>query len=222
MWNCLYCSRAVFEDMSQRGVVAWNSLMTGYVQNKKCDEAIKLVRQMVLDAVKPDEVTFAILLSACAHLAALQHGTEIHNYIIRNGFESVVMVGNALVDMYAKCGSLKVSCQVFVTMSQKNVVSWNAMIAGYGIHGCGKDAIILSNQMQEAGVHPDYITFIAILSACSHAGLLNEGCLYFHCMSQDYSIMPGMEHYACMVDLLCRAGKLDKAYSFIKKNAIRT
>eukprot|EP01018_Ginkgo_biloba_P030196 Gb_04417 [translate_table: standard] len=207
----------VFDKMPQRDVVSWNAMITGYSQNERCDEALQLFRRMGLAVVNPDTVTIAGVLSACARLAALQYGKEIHSYIVRNEFESDILVGSALIDMYAKCGSLIIARQVFEMMFKRNVVTWNTMIAGYGMHGYGEKAVTLFNQMQQAGVKPDHITFVAVMSACSHAGLVDEGCQYFYCMIQDHCIMPRVEHYACMVDLLGRAGRLNEAYNFMNR-----
>eukprot|EP01018_Ginkgo_biloba_P030316 Gb_23088 [translate_table: standard] len=206
----------VFDNMSIRDVVSWNAMIAGYSQNGDTNNALKLFRQMHLKGVKSNIVTITIILPACACVAALKQGKEIHNYIIKNGFDSDVFVRSALIDMYAKCGNVEIARQEFDKLSERDVVSWNAMIAGYGMHGHGKDALKLFHHMQEAGMKPDHITFVAVLSACSHAGLVNEGCQYFQHMSQDHCIPPMLEHYACMVDLLGRAGRLDEAHDLIK------
>eukprot|EP01018_Ginkgo_biloba_P030280 Gb_21441 [translate_table: standard] len=210
----------VFDKILQRNVVSWNAMIAGYSQNGYANETLTLFRQMQLAGVKPNRVTIVSVLPGCADLAALQQGKEIHGYIIRSGIESDVFAGNALVDMYAKCGSIQIASQVFDQMAEQDVVSWNTMIAGYGIHGYGKESLAHFHNMQQAGLKPDYITFIAVLSACSHAGLVDEGWQYFHRMSQDYHITPTVEHYASMVDLLGRAGQLDEAYNFIKRMPI--
>eukprot|EP01018_Ginkgo_biloba_P023741 Gb_23967 [translate_table: standard] len=207
----------LFDKMSQRNVVSWNAMIAGYTQNGHISEALKIFRQMHLKGIKPDAVTLTTILPACAHLAALRQGKEIHDYIIRSRFESDVFVGNALIDMYAKCGRIESGRQVFEKMCQRNVVSWNSMIAGHGMHGQGESALNLFHQMQETGMKPNDITFVALLSACSHAGLVDEGCKFFDCMIQDYCTAPTLQHYACIVDLLGRAGYLDEAHDFIQK-----
>eukprot|EP01018_Ginkgo_biloba_P030321 Gb_23084 [translate_table: standard] len=214
------CARQVFERMIQRDVVSWNSIIAGYVQNGPANEALKLFNQMPSKSVKPDSVTITSVLPACARLGALQQGKDIHEQVRRNGFESIISVGNALIDMYAKCGCIEFACQVFDGMLQRDVVSWTAIIAAYGMHGHGEDALRLFHDMQEVSLKPNHITFIAVLSACSHGGLVDEGWQYFNHMVRDYGISPGLEHFACMVDLLGRAGKLDEAYNFIKKMPI--
>eukprot|EP01018_Ginkgo_biloba_P003994 Gb_27879 [translate_table: standard] len=212
-------ARRVFDRMHERDVISWSTMITAYSQNGRYDEALKLFRQMQL-TLKPNSVTLTCILPVCAALAALQRGKEIHDYIIRSGFSSDVFVVNALIDMYAKCGSLRDARRMFNKMSQKDVVLWTVMIAGYGIHGHGEDALSLFHQMQQAGIKPDHITFIAVLCACSRAGLVDEGLYYFTLMSQEFSIMPNLKHYACMVDLLGRAGYLDEAQDFIKEMPI--
>eukprot|EP01018_Ginkgo_biloba_P015179 Gb_08051 [translate_table: standard] len=215
------CSREVFDKMCKRDVISWSAMIAGYSQHGHGEQALKLFRQMCFVGVKPNSITVTSVLSACAHLSALRQGKEIHHYIFRNGFESHVFVGSALIDMYAKCGSIEIARAVFDKMSERNVVSWNAMIAGYSMHGYGEDALTLFYQMEQADVMPDQITFIAILSACSHAGLVDEGWCYFHRMSQEYHLTPKVGHYACMVDLLGRAGHLDNAQDFIYKMPLK-
>eukprot|EP01018_Ginkgo_biloba_P008638 Gb_28775 [translate_table: standard] len=226
-WNAMitgyaqngYVDKALkfFQKMPQKNVVSWNAMIAAYTQNGNFDEAMKLYREMQLKGVKPNEVTFPTILPACANLAALEHGKEIHEDIIKSGLDSDIFVGNALVDMYAKCGSIEEARNVFDKMPRQNVVSWTTMITGYAMHGCGKEALHLFEQMQHSGTKPNYVTFIGVLSACCHAGLMDDGWHYFGCMSRDYHIIPSVEHYSCMVDLLGRAGRLDEAQDFINK-----
>eukprot|EP01018_Ginkgo_biloba_P039144 Gb_08834 [translate_table: standard] len=210
-------AREVFDRMSKRNVVSWSAMIAGYAQNGHGSEALAVFNEMQLQGIKPDSVTVMSILSACTRFLDLEQGKRFHGYIIRVGFDSDVVVGNALIDMYAKCGSIEVARHLFDNMSEKNLVSWNAMVSGYGMHGHGEDALALFAQMQKKGMKPDDITFISVLSACSHAGLVDEGWQYFDCMSRDYHIIPRVEHYACMVDLLGRSGLLDEAHDFIKK-----
>eukprot|EP01018_Ginkgo_biloba_P030797 Gb_33210 [translate_table: standard] len=210
-------ARVLFDKMSKKDVVSWNAMIAGYAQNEHANDAWTLFHQMQLAGMKPSSVTMVTVLPACAHLGALQHGKGIHNYIIKYGFQLDVFVGTALIDMYAKCGILESAHQLFEEMPKRSLVSWNAMIAGYGMHGRGEDALALFSQMQQTGMKPDQVTFIGVLSACSHAGLVSEGWQYFDCMNQDYGIIPTVEHYACIVDLLGRAGHLDEAHNFVKK-----
>eukprot|EP01018_Ginkgo_biloba_P030770 Gb_22711 [translate_table: standard] len=213
-------ARCCFDKMFRKDVVSWTAMIAGYAQNGHAIEAIELLYQMQLTGVTPNSVTVVSVLPACAHLAALQQGKWIHAYTIRNGYESDISIGNALIDMYGKCGSIKIARILFDKMYERDVVSWNAMIAAYGMHGHGEDALALFTQMQITGMKPDHVTFIGVLTACRHAGLVDEGWQYFNCISRDYGITPMVEHYACMVDLLGRAGQLDEAHDFIKKMPI--
>ncbi|GLJ10990.1 hypothetical protein SUGI_0139680 [Cryptomeria japonica] len=209
--------REVFDRMSQKDVISWNAIIAGYVQTGEWEEALRLFHQMGSEDVKPDSITITSVLSACARLAALQQGKAIHEYIKKIKLVSHLFLCNALIDMYAKCGSVNDARQVFDSMSQRDVVSWTAMIAGYGMHGHGKDAITLFCQMQHEGTQPDHITFVSVLSACSHGGLVDEGMQYFDVMIRDYCIAPTVEHYACLVDLLGRAGRLCEAQDLIEQ-----
>ncbi|KAH9287895.1 hypothetical protein KI387_032012 [Taxus chinensis] len=241
----------VFDKMSQRNVVSWNSIIAGFAHNGNCDgafelfhrmqgtgikpnlvtwntmiagyaqngfpnEAIELLYQMQLAGVEWDAVTLASVLPACVALAALQQGKEIHCQILRKGFYSSVFVGSALLDMYCKCGNIEIARRVFDNMLERDAVSWNVMMVGYGVHGHGEEAIALFEQMQQEGMKPDQISFIAVLCACSHSGLVVQGMQFFNQMIRDFHVVPRMEHYASMVDLLGRAGCLEKAEGFIK------
>eukprot|EP01018_Ginkgo_biloba_P031948 Gb_02723 [translate_table: standard] len=210
----------LFQKMPERDVVSWNVIMAGFAQNGQGEEALKLFRQMQLAGVKPNSETISIVLPACTNVAALEQGKEIHDVIIKSEFQFDIFVGSALVDMYAKCGSVEYARKVFDKMPQRDVVSWTAMIVGYAMHGCGEEALQLFEQMQHSGIRPDHVTFLGVLSACCHAGLVDEGWQYFNCMTK-YRITPAMEHYSCMVDLLGRAGNLYEAQDFINKMPIK-
>ncbi|KAH9287809.1 hypothetical protein KI387_031926, partial [Taxus chinensis] len=206
-----------FDCMPERDVVSWNAMIAGYAQNGHACEALTLYQQMQNQYVKSDVTTMVSVLPSCAHLAALQQGKYIHGYILRNGLELGVSMGNALIDMYAKCGRVEIAHRLFDDMPVRDVVSWNVMIAGYGLHGKSNDALTLFSQLQQEGIKPDHVTFICVLSSCAHAGLVDEGRQYFNSMNRNYCIAPRMEHYICMVDLLGRAGHLDEAQHFIKR-----
>ncbi|XP_057852255.2 pentatricopeptide repeat-containing protein At3g12770 [Cryptomeria japonica] len=208
-------ARQLFDKMSRRDLVSWNALMSGYVQNGHAGDALTLFNQLQAANVKPDSATVVIVLSACAHLGALQYGEGIHAYIIRSGLELHVSVGTAIIDMYGKCGCVDFSFKLFEKMCSRDAASWNAMIAAYGMNGYGENALALFSQMQQVGPMPNHITFICVLSACAHSGLVNEGWQYFDCMRHNYCITPRIEHYACMVDLLGRVGLLNEAHKFI-------
>ena len=166
---------------------------------------------------KPNQLTFSVILSACAGLAALRQGNQVHAQIIAIGCKSNVFLTSALLDMYAKCGSIDYARKLFDRILKPDAVSWNAMIAGYALNGCGREALQLFEQMLQASIKPNQSTFFGVLSACNYAGLVDEGRRYFDSMSQNYGITPRLEHYACMVDVLGRAGCLDEAEDFINK-----
>eukprot|EP01018_Ginkgo_biloba_P037498 Gb_11389 [translate_table: standard] len=210
-------ARQLFDRLPERNVVSWSAMIAGYAQSGHVNEALTLFHEMQFTNVIPNSVTIVSVLQACTHLTSLKQGRWIHGCIIRRGFETDVFVMTALIDMYAKCGNVELARHLFDKMPTKNVVSWSAMIAGYGIHGQGENALALFNTMQQTGMKPNHITFVSILSACSHAGLVDEGCQYFESMIRNYRFTPRMEHYACMVDLLGRAGHLDEARGFIEK-----
>jgi pentatricopeptide repeat protein len=207
----------IFDSMPQRNVVSWTAMISGYAQQNHSKAAIEVFSQMQREGVKPDRVTFISILDACANLAALQKGKSIHAQILKAGLDSDNGVEIALVNMYAKCGSLVHADQVFDKMLQRDVVVWTVMIVGYAQHGRGKEAIQLFEWMKREGVKPDSLTFTGLLTACSHVGLVEEGRCYFQSITQDYGITPAMQHYGSMVDLLGRAGRLDEAADFIEK-----
>ncbi|KAL0406450.1 UNVERIFIED_CONTAM: Pentatricopeptide repeat-containing protein, chloroplastic [Sesamum latifolium] len=204
-----------FEQMQVKDSVSYSGIISGSVQNGYAEEALQLFHKMQLVGIEPEMATMMGFLPACSYLSALQHGICGHGYSVVRGFTADVSICNALIDMYSKCGKVDAARQVFDRMYKKDVVSWNAMIVGYGIHGLGKEAILLFHEIQNVGHKPDEVTFIALLSACSHSGLVTEGKHLFLVMSQEFDIVPKMDHYFCMVDLLGRAGLLDEAYKLI-------
>ncbi|XP_057826026.2 pentatricopeptide repeat-containing protein At2g22070 [Cryptomeria japonica] len=215
-------ARQLFDNIRERDVISWTAMIAGYAQSGYGEEALKLFCRMRSQAMRPDAVVFSIVLSASANLAALGHGKQVHGYIVRSGTESDVFVASALVNMYAKCGSTMDASKVFGGMNERNVVSWNTMISGYAQNGHPKEALQLYEQMIQAGTKPNYVTFIGVLSACSHAGLVGEGCFYFNSMICDHCIPPRTDHYACMVDLYGRVGRLKEAEELINNMPFET
>lgn len=207
----------LFGEMESKDLVSHNAIISGCAQNGKAKEALVTFQEMKLSGLEPDSTTLVSFLPACSHLAALQHGACGHCYSIVSGFSTDTSICNALIDMYSKCGKVETARLVFDRMHARDIVSWNAMIFGYGIHGLGKKAVLLFHDMEIAGLRPDDVTFICLLSACSHSGLVDEGKKWFFAMSQYFYITPRMEHYVCMVDLLGRAGLLYEALGFIEK-----
>ncbi|KAF8397444.1 hypothetical protein HHK36_016361 [Tetracentron sinense] len=197
-------------------VVSWTSVISAFVQNFRNDEAFDTFKQMMGGGVLPSSVTISSLLPACATVADLRRGKEIHGYSLVIGVQGDVFVSSSLVDMYAKCGFIFEAVKMFNKMCQRNTVTWNSMIFGYANHGYCNEAIELFNRMIEEEVEPNHLTFTAALMACSHAGLVKHGQNLFHSMQEEYGIKPRLEHYACMVDLLGRAGDLIEAYKLIK------
>ncbi|XP_057865818.1 pentatricopeptide repeat-containing protein At2g13600 isoform X2 [Cryptomeria japonica] len=210
----------LFDKMPQRNVVSWTAMVAGYAQNGFVEKALETFKQMLLAGLKPDSTTFSSVLPACAKMGALEQGMGIHQSIIKSGFLSDI-VANALVDMYAKCGSINKACELFDNTPQKNVISWNAMIAGFAQNGFCQNALKLFEVMKHSGAYPDHVSFASVLLACSHAGLVDEGCKYFNSMGASYCIKPKLDHYVRMVDLLGRAGYLEETLNFIIKMPIK-
>lgn len=205
----------MFEEMPQRNLVSWNVMVATYAQHKQGDQALTLFDQMQLEGAIPDKITFITFLSACTSMEALAEGMRMHAIIVGCGFQSDVAVGNAILHMYGKCGSLENARQLFYNTPQRDSVSWNAMLAAYAQHGEAKRALQLLEYMQSEQVVPDKISFVSVLSACSHAGLVNEACHYFASMRQDYGLTPIIDHYNCIIDLLARTGRLDEAEDLV-------
>lgn len=208
-------AQKVFDRMHEWDGFAWDAMTAVQIQYGQGNEALQLFDQMQLEGYVPDRVIFISMLAACSSEAKLAEGERMHARILHSGFELDVVIGNALVNMYGRCGSLQVAHGVFNRMSERSVASWNAMIGLYAQHGQGKQALILFEEMCQEGEIPDEITFVSILAACSRAGLVNEARLFFNSMSQNYGISPVVEHYACIIDLLGRAGRVDEAEKLI-------
>lgn len=207
----------MYSNEVEPDVVSWTSVISGFVQNFRNDEAFAMFRKLLDHGFYPTSATISSLLPACATAANVKCGKEIHGYALVIGVENDIFVRSALVDMYSKCGFIAEAGNLFYQMSAKNTVTWNSMIFGYANHGHCNEAIELFNQMEkEDGKKLDHLTFTAVLTACSHAGMVEFGERLFHLMQEKYRIMPRLEHYACMVDLLGRAGKLAEAYDMIK------
>lgn len=206
----------LFNHMPTRDIISWTTMIDCYSQNKKFGEALAVFNDMRMKGISPDEVTMATVISACAHLGALDLGKEIHLYILQNGFDLDVYIGSALIDMYAKCGALDRSLLVFFKMQDKNLFCWNSAIEGLAVHGFSKEALAMFSKMEREKIKPNGVTFVSVLSSCTHAGLVEEGRRRFSSMTQDYSILPEVEHFGCMVDLLSKAGLLEDALELIR------
>ncbi|KAE8057326.1 hypothetical protein FH972_014027 [Carpinus fangiana] len=213
-------ARKGFDYLQEPDIVLWTSMIGGYVQNGENEGALNLYCRMQMEGIMPNELTMASVLKACSSLAALEQGKQIHADIIKHGFSLEVPIGSALSTMYAKCGSLEDGGFVFWRMPMRDVVSWNAMISGLSQNGRGHEALELFEEMQLEGTKPDYVTFVNILSACSHMGSVEGGWVYFKMMFDKFGLVPRVEHYACMVDILSRAGKLNEAKEFIESATV--
>ncbi|KAL5547133.1 hypothetical protein UlMin_006820 [Ulmus minor] len=226
-------SRLIFDRMTEKTVVTWNSMIDGYVQSEDPEEAMTMFQKMLDEGFEPTNVTVMEALHASADLGDIEKGMFIHKLldelnlgsdvqwihglVIRTCLDKNVFVMTALVDMYAKCGAIKTARKLFDAMDERHVTTWNAMIDGYGTHGLGKASVDLFNEMQKGMIKPNDITFLCVISACSHSGLVEEGLRVFTSMKKDYGLEPAMDHYGAMVDLLGRAGRLDEAWDFIQK-----
>ncbi|RYR65643.1 hypothetical protein Ahy_A03g011571 [Arachis hypogaea] len=215
--GALGVARRVFDEMPQRSVVAWNSMISGYEQNGAANEALVMFRKMRECGVDPDSATFVGVLSACSQLGSLELGCWVHDYIVNNGVRVNVVLATSLINMFSRCGDVTRARAVFDSMNEGNVIAWTAMISGYGMHGYGIQAMEIFHRMKACHLVPNRVTFVAVLSACAHAGLVDEGRRAFTSMRQEYGLVPGIEHHVCMVDMLGRAGLLSEAYQFIKE-----
>ncbi|WCJ36138.1 Pentatricopeptide repeat (PPR) superfamily protein [Euphorbia peplus] len=214
-------ARGLFDQMDKKDVVAWSAMISGYTQARRCREALDLFNEMQQANLEPNEVTMVSVLSCCATLVTLEMGKWVHLYIKKKRMKLTVTLGTALIDFYAKCGLIDTAIEVFRTMPVKNVYSWTAIIQGLANNGRGKRALGFYQLMRKRKVEPNGVTFIGVLSACSHVGLVNEGRKLFDSMSKDFGIEPRMEHYGAMVDILGRAGLIKEAYKFVKEMPIK-
>ncbi|KAJ6291524.1 hypothetical protein OIU76_023576 [Salix suchowensis] len=209
-------AKMVFNKMPSRDVVTWNTMIGGYVRKARFEEALRLFRFMIKSNVEPDKFTFASVMNGCAKLGALKHAQWVHELLIEKRIELNFILSSALIDMYSKCSKIQTAKEIFDGVQRNNVCIWNAMISGLAVHGLALDAIKVFTKMEVENVLPDSITFLGILTACSHCGLVKEGRKYFELMRSRYSVQPHIEHYGAMVDLLGRAGLLEEAFSMIK------
>ncbi|XP_031485856.1 pentatricopeptide repeat-containing protein At4g19191, mitochondrial [Nymphaea colorata] len=211
----------VFAEMRTRNRVTWTSIVSGFAQSGCSDEAKQLFKDMLMAGEKPDSVTIVAMLSACSISGDHEYGKWIHDYTIAGGLITNVIVCNALVDMYAKCGSMSDARQVFERMQEKNIISWTTMILGYAMNGEFKEALNIFSEMLKLGIRPNHVTFLAVLSACVHGGLLEKSLQIFHSMTATYHILPRLEHYACVADLLGRQGNIQQALDLIQSMPVR-
>ncbi|GMJ09290.1 hypothetical protein like AT3G29230 [Hibiscus trionum] len=208
-------ARVLFDKMPLKTLVPWTIIISGYAEKGLAKEAIGLYDQMERHGLRLDDGSVISILAACAESGLLTVGVKVHDSIERLKFRCSIAVSNALVDMYAKCGSLDKAWSVFNGMAKRDVVSWNAMLHGLAMHGRGREALNVFSRMKMEGFQPDRVTFVGVLCACTHAGFIDEGVEYFYAMEKDYGIVPQIEHYGCMIDLLGRGGRLKEAYGLV-------
>ena len=205
-------AQEVLEGLHVGDLVSWNVLISAYVSKRQIHEAFKCFERMQNDGFSPDAITFTCILKLCGSIKNIDKGREIHERVVRSGLLAKdIVLGTALVDMYAKCGMLAKAQEVLEELPFRNNVSWSALISGYAQHGQGHKALECFERMQTEGLSPDEITFVCVLSACSHSGLLNEAKIVFQNMTREFSITPNVEHLTCMLVSLGCAGQIDKA-----------
>ncbi|XP_071735232.1 pentatricopeptide repeat-containing protein At2g03880, mitochondrial [Rutidosis leptorrhynchoides] len=212
-WGELPIALAIFNEMETRDLIVWNSVIGAFAQNNNGDEALNLFKRMKRSGFMADQSTLTSVLRACTGLALLELGRQIHAHVLK--YNRDLILSNALLDMYCKCGSMDDARFEFTRMVNTDVISWSTMIIGLAQNGSSHVALDMFQEMESSGTKPNYITLLGVLFACSHAGLVDKGRLYFQSMEKVYGIKPGREHYGCMVDLLGRAGKLDEANELI-------
>lgn len=210
-------AKFVFEKMPELDVVCWNSIISGFSLNSLDKEALALFQQMRQNGMSPTHFSYATILSCCAKLSSLFQGRLVHAQIVKEGFMNDVYVGSALIDMYCKCGEVDEARQIFYLMPDKNTVTWNEMIHGYAQTGRGCEAVNLYRSMIESGEKPDEITFVAVLTACSHSGLVDTAVEIFDSMQRDHGLEPVLDHYTCIIDALARAGQFHEAEVLMDK-----
>ncbi|MQL69367.1 hypothetical protein Taro_001637 [Colocasia esculenta] len=215
-------SKQVFQRTNEKDVITWNTMVSCYAFALDFNAAFELFHQMLSEGQNPDEYSFGSVLDGCGHLSSLQQGMTLHADIIKRGFsQSYCVIQNALIDMYGKCGCVQDARKLFDEIELKDIISWNTIISCYGFNARPYEAYLLFKMMLEEGWKPNRVTFIGLLTACSHAGLLDEGLKYFEAMSSEHGIVPDVDHYTCIVDNLGRAGQLDRAYRLIKSMPVK-
>ncbi|VAI06545.1 unnamed protein product [Triticum turgidum subsp. durum] len=211
----------IFKRMPVKDLVSWNSMIAGAARSSHLKDAMNLFSRLVNSGLVPDGFSFSSVLSACARAGARWYGMWVHQLMDELGVEKNHLLISALVDMYAKCGRIDVSVEIFNNVKRKHLSTWNTMISSLAGHGLGSDVVMLFHRMELSGVVPDGVTFVALLTACSHCGMVEEARQYFETMSTKYLITPKVEHYGAMVDTLSRAGLLDEAYNLVRSMAVK-
>ncbi|PON51812.1 Tetratricopeptide-like helical domain containing protein [Parasponia andersonii] len=206
----------VFNEMPERDRISWTSLIGGFVKRGHSEKALEWFSEMQVSGVEPDYVTVIAVLAACADLGTVGLGLWMNRFVINEEFKDNIKISNSLIDMYSRCGCIEFARQVFEKMPIRTLVSWNSMIVGFAVNGLAEEALEFFNLMQKEGFKPDGVSFTGALTACSHAGLVDEGLLFFENMKRIHGIRHRIEHYGCIVDLYSRAGRLEDALNVIE------
>ncbi|KAL4193858.1 hypothetical protein AMTRI_Chr06g179030 [Amborella trichopoda] len=215
-------SRRLFDKMPHRDAIAWGTMISSYTNGERLNEALNLFKELECSQIEPEEASMVSLCTACARLASLEQATKVHNYIKKTKISPSSNPSTALIDMYVKCGNIEYALKLFQSLNDnKNVSIWNAMIGGLAMNGRSKEALGLFSEMERTNIKPDEITFVGVLSACRHGGLIDEAWHIYDKMNRVYGIEPGFEHYGCMVDLISRLGRLSEAEDLTAKMTIR-
>ncbi|BBH03943.1 Tetratricopeptide repeat-like superfamily protein [Prunus dulcis] len=215
------CAKKVLDEVPDDNIALWNSMIHGYVKCGHNQEALGLFNQIRSRKLRPDEATMVGLILACRNSGDLSHGIDIHSYVeSSNHLQGSIVLQNAIIDMYAKCGSMTRAKVLFDKMPKKDVVSWTSIIVGHAINGEGKESLLAFRKMCAEKVEPNSVTFIGVLSACDHAGLVDEGLNLYDAMCKFYHIKPTIEHCGCIIDMLARAGRLEEAHKFVRSMPI--
>ncbi|KAF8692238.1 hypothetical protein HU200_039843 [Digitaria exilis] len=214
-------AQELFDEAPERNVVTWTTMMNGYLQGMQSELALGLFSGMLTAGINPNKVTFLGALDACSSLAALCEGQQVHQMICKTAFQFDTFVESTLMNVYAKCGEIGLARKVFDLSRERDLISWNGIIAAYAHHGVGMEAMHLYDKMQENGYKPNDVTYVVLLSACSHSGLIDEGLKIFESMVQDRSVAVRDEHYTSLIDLCSRAGRLDDAKRLIRSLKIK-
>lgn len=209
-------AEALFYSMPEKDLVSWSAMISGYAQNDRFSKTLELFQQMQLSGISPDETILVSVISACTHLGALDQGKWVHAYISKNSLKVNVILGTTLLNMYMKCGCVESAMDVFSKMEEKGVSTWNAAILGLAMNGLTERSLDLFLKMKNSSVKPNEITFMGVLGACRHMGLVHEGRSHFDSMVREFNVEPNVKHYGCMVDLLGRAGELKEAEELIQ------
>ncbi|XP_051203702.1 pentatricopeptide repeat-containing protein At1g11290, chloroplastic isoform X1 [Lolium perenne] len=219
----LEAAQELFDAVHMKDVVLWTSMITGYVEGGYPDKALTMFDSMLRTDVEPNEATVSSALSACADLGSANQAKKVEDHVVALGLQSDLRVATALIDRYCKCGSVELARKIFdgVNITSRDLAIWSAMINGYACNGEGSEALFLFSEMQKEGVQPDAIVFTHLLTACNYSGLVDEGLRCFRSLTEEYGIEPSVEHYMCIIDLLCKSGHISIAKEFFKKMPIK-